>query len=527
MVCRLALILSTMGCVTFTHFTSPPTRLPKRTQLSVSSMRDQVNQLLRAATRIIVGVTSAAVLGCGGDDAGTVNVAPTQIEIVVQPQNQTVAPGSTATFSVQFSGQPGAFNWIKGGDDIPGATSLTYTTPPAAPSDDGLTYGVRWMPGSTSRFPVLLYSTMATLTVVPGVPAVPGAFNGTGNMVMPRAGHRATLLPNGKVLIVGGQSPDLSGPPTAAIATSAEIYDPATATFAATGSMSGARSTGHTVTLLSDGRVLVCGGQDVGSSGDRERADAEIYDPVTGRFTPTGSMGTRRAYHVAVLLGNGRVLVAGGFNNAALSAELFDPATGRFSPTSSMTHYRYGAAAGVLLGDGRTLVFGYDDVGELYDPVQSVFSATGSAQATGGLWLGPSLAMLADGRVLAVGGQEPGPAPSNLRLVANARVFDPATSSFTPTGALIWPRDGATATRLPDGRVLVFGGYGDGRWPHRGELYDPRTGLFDATVSAGAGRVGHTATLLRTGKVLIAGGQAGTSRLATSSPASSLLFDPM
>jgi hypothetical protein len=74
---------------------------------------------------------------------------------------------------------------------------------------------------------------------------------------------------------------------------------------------------------------------------------------------------------------------------------------------------------------------------------------------------------------------------------------------------------------------LVFGGYGDGRWPDRGEIYDPRTGSFAATVSAGAGRVGHTATLLQSGKVLIAGGQAGTSQLATSSTASSLLFDPL
>ena len=289
--------------------------------------------------------------------------------------------------------------------------------------------------------------------------------------------------------------------------------------------MSVARFAGHTATLLSDGKVLVCGGRDVTSSD--ERADAEIYDPVTARFTPTGSMGTRRANHVAVLLTNGKVLIAGGFNNAGLSAELFDPATGTFTPTSSMAHYRYGGASGVLLGDGRALVFGYDVVGELYDPVKGVFSATGSAQTPGGLWWGPSLTMLADSRALAVGGQEQGTAASSLQLVANARVFDPVTSAFTLTGALIWPRTGTTATRLPDGRVLVFGGYGDGRWPDRGEIYDPRTGSFAATVSAGAGRVGHTATLLKSGKVLIAGGQAGTSQLATSSPASSLLFDPI
>jgi hypothetical protein len=255
------------------------------------------------------------------------------------------------------------------------------------------------------------------------------------------------------------------------------------------------------------------------------RGDAEIYDPATGRFTPTGSMGTRRANHAAVLLNNGKVLIAGGFGNAALSAELFDPGTGTFSPMSSMAHYRY-RASGVLLVDGRALVYGYDDAGDLYDPARTEFVATGSARTAGGLWLGPSLALLADGRVLAVGGQEQGPAPSNAQLVANARLFDESTGSFTLTGALIWPRAGSTATRLADGRVLVFGGEGDGRWPDRGELYDPRTELFAATVSSGAGRLGHTATLLQSGKVLIAGGQAGTSQVAASTPANALLFDP-
>ena len=168
---------------------------------------------------------------------------------------------------------------------------------------------------------------------------------------------------------------------------------------------------------------------------------------------------------------------------------MFNPATGTFSPTSSLVRNRSGAT-GVLLVDGRVLVFGYDAVSELYEPANGLFIAGGSAQTSSGLWLSPSLAMLPDDRVLAVSGKEPGPPPTNLALVANARLFDPATSDFILARALIWPRAGSTATRLPDGRVLVFGGEGDGRWPDRGELYDPFTGLFSATVSAGTGRVG-------------------------------------
>ena len=133
---------------------------------------------------------------------------------------------------------------------------------------------------------------------------------------------------------------------------------------------------------------------------------------------------------------------------------------------------------------------------------------------------GRSLAPLAPPRLQAASGSDPrwhcwptagslwraarrtGPPPSNLALVVNARLFDPATNTFSVSGALTSPRDRATATRLQDGRVLVFGGEGTAGWPDRGELYDPRTGLFSPTVPAGAGRVGHTATLLPNGKVL-------------------------
>jgi hypothetical protein len=338
-------------------------------------------------------------------------------------------------------------------------------------------------------------------------------------MVMPRAGHTATLLPNGKVLLVGGSA---SWPPTAAVAASAELYDPVTNTLTATGALTLGRRGGHSATLLSDGKVLVTGGDDLTST--EGRAEAEIYDPNTGRFAPTGSMTMARTGHAAVLLVNGKVLVTGGQNMAGKTAELYDPVTGTFSVASAPTRYRY-SAAGVPLNDGRALVFGYDAAGDAFDVTRSTFNTTGSSQAAGGLWFNPVMALLADGRVLVVGGLEQGPPPSNLALVANARLFDPATNAFSTTGALGSPRVGATATRLPDGRVLVFGGSGSPPWPDRGELYDPRTGQFSPTVSAGPGRAGHTATLLPNGKVLIAGGQSGASSTSGSPAANALLFE--
>jgi hypothetical protein len=275
--------------------------------------------------------------------------------------------------------------------------------------------------------------------------------------------------------------------------------------------------------LLPNGTVLVCGGTDLVSTDFR--TDAEVFDPSTGRFTPTGSMAQPRSAHAAVLLPGGKVMVAGGQGSDGRSAELFDPVTGTFAPTpSAMPHFRFDASA-ALLADGRVLVMGYEAIADTYDPSQSTFSAADSANTGGGLWSGPSLAPLADGRVLAAAGQEATAGSNYPTLVIHARIFDPATNRFTMAGALTWPRVGATASRLPDGRVMMFGGDAGALLPDRGELYDPRTGLFTPTVSAGAGRIGHTATLLQNGKVLIAGGRVGDSRLAVSPASISLLFE--
>src|SRR5437016_11586342 len=132
-----------------------------------------------------------------------------------------------------------------------------------------------------------------------------------------------TLLPSGKVLITGGSQP--TGPSCCIFLASAELYDPTAGTFALTGSMSTVRS-GHTATLLANGRVLIAAGKD--NSG-LPTSSTEQYDPITGIFVSTGSMATGRAGHSAPLLPNGTVLVAGGFDatfSILASAELYTPA---------------------------------------------------------------------------------------------------------------------------------------------------------------------------------------------------------
>src|SRR5438093_8655597 len=125
----------------------------------------------------------------------------------------------------------------------------------------------------------------------------------TGNLVTARTRHTATLLPNGKVLVAGGNNgPALS---------SAELYDPASGTWTATGSLGTARER-PTATLLPNGKVLVAGRA---ADDTNDFKSAELYDPATGTWTATGSMATGRAYHTATLLANGKVLVAGGSNN--------------------------------------------------------------------------------------------------------------------------------------------------------------------------------------------------------------------
>jgi WD40 repeat protein len=346
----------------------------------------------------------------------------------------------------------------------------------------------------------------ATPTVTPSSePASPtaiatpghGQFTATGSMAVARSSPTAVLLGDGRVLVVGG-----SGDNTA------ELYDPGTGAFAETGPMHDVRVSGATANLLPDGRVLVTGGVD-NSLGESPIASAELYDPNTGAFVPTGSMAHARSGHTATSLPDGRVLVVGGSDSSEAplsSAELYDPRTGKFTPTGSMADAAVGHTA-TLLQDGRVLIVGgtgtgaYNDTtsttAELYDPKTGEFTLTGSMAAR--RWSGHTATLLKDGRVLVDGGNASGVQEVPL---SSAELYNPKTGTFSKTGSMAEARDGQSATRLLDGRVLLVGGVNS----HTAELYDPRAGAFVPTGSTVAIRASQSATLLNDGRVLIAGG---------------------
>ena len=190
----------------------------------------------------------------------------------------------------------------------------------------------------------------------------------------------------------------------------AQTFDAQAGSWTAITNMGSGRSV-HTATRLADGRVLVAGGFDDWAA----LATAEIYDPATGSWTPTGSMIEGRGYHTATLLPDGRVLVAGGRSNnsstghALSSAELYDPTTGTWTQTASMSRGRTFHTA-TLLRDGRVLVAGAGILGVRVD------------------------------------------------VADTAEIYDPAAGTWTPTGSMTAPRAGHNAVLLPTGEVLVAGG---------------------------------------------------------------------
>ncbi len=328
-----------------------------------------------------------------------------------------------------------------------------------------------------------------------------GTFTATGSMATPRAFHTATLLTNGMVLIAGG-STDFTGP----VAT-AELYDPDKGTFSVAGNMTSPRM-GHTATLLPDGKVLIAGGTvSIGQSMVPSNG-AEIYDPSTGAFAATGNMVSGHVCQQAILLGNAKVLILGGSSSGQPPPpELYDSATGTFSPagTYATGTFDFNTCQGgvaTLLPNGKVLIIWEGAHSEIYDPDAGSFTATVISSSIeyfdNGL---PTTSLLLNGKVLVAGGADVSP------NYTSAELYDPSIATYTATGNMAMGRAEQTATLLPDGKVLMAGSQlAGGGALFSAELYDPSAGAFTLTGPMTTARSLHTATLLNDGRVLVAGG---------------------
>jgi N-acetylneuraminic acid mutarotase len=272
-----------------------------------------------------------------------------------------------------------------------------------------------------------------------------GTWARTGSMNRARAGHTALRLNDGRVLVLGGDGPQVT----------AELYDPSAGTWSSTAGLGGQRR-GFAATLLHDGKVLLTGGG--------EQATAAVYDPTTKRWTRVADMGTPRRFHAATLLDGGRVLIVGGTNDAhaagLATAEIYDPANDTWSLTGSMATSRETDAGlrheQVLLPNRQVLVVGGGGATEPLDAAERYDESTGRWSSASSTHVpreqGHTLTPLSYGKILLVGGRgEDG-------SIAEAELYDSATNTWSVLARPASPRLAHSATSLSDGRALIAGG---------------------------------------------------------------------
>jgi hypothetical protein len=333
--------------------------------------------------------------------------------------------------------------------------------------------------------PAALPSVSPTISKAPSssptvTPPKHGQFSKAAPMVAnPDLDATATLLLDGRVLITGSWA-GKSHP------TAAQLYNPTTRTFTATGSMTTYRLD-YSVTRLADGRVLVAGGSGKDLKG---LSSAELYDPKTGHFTATGSMTTVRRLQRTTLLNDGRVLLVGGQSEheGLTTGEAYDPKTAAFTPANVQTSAYEAVGSATTLKDGRVLVVETDNGAPgdaaIYDPATNATSPVGTFATD---FVGPgggTGTVLKDGRIFLTNGTK-------------IDLFDPATGHVTPVGTTkVFTYD---AVRLSDGKVLIVGSPDTGSL--QAEIFDPKTKKAKTTGSD-LGTPLITATLLADGRVL-------------------------
>lgn len=316
-------------------------------------------------------------------------------------------------------------------------------------------------------------------------------------MQLPRAAHQTTVIASDAILITGG----CSGRGCSPVERSAELLDPVALTSVPVKPMNTARVS-HIATSLGNGQVLVAGGW----TGESTTSSAEVFDRTTLSFSAIPSMTTPRMDAVATALNDGSVLITGGAsatNRPLAGAEYFIPRLRRFEVAGSMIEARAHHAA-VRLRDGRVLIAGglrgrnlASNTAEIFDPSTRSFRPTGPMTVARCKHAG---VLLADGRVMMIAGSSD---CDDRHRIAQTEIFDPESGQFTPGPTLINPRYKivGAATVLQTGEVVVAGDASDV------EVWTPGTpGFVRVSGSLREALAFSTVTVLPSGGVLVAGG---------------------
>ncbi|TMG26192.1 MAG: hypothetical protein E6H97_09045 [Chloroflexi bacterium] len=265
----------------------------------------------------------------------------------------------------------------------------------------------------------------------------------------------------------------------------------------------------QTATVLQDGRVLVVGGSKEAEA--NQLATAEIFNPKTNAWSAAASMAYPRARQTATLLADGRVLVVGGLGPGRGNSEIYDPGTNNWSPAGNLISARANHQA-VRLADGRVLVMGGRQPGrplssaEIFDPVLRTWASTGSLLVARDR---PQAVMLPGGKVLVTGGVSVDTGGSLDASVlagsplATTEVYDPATKVWIPGPTMSVGRVGHAMATLGNGDVFVVGGTRD---PAPAEILDSRSDTWASTAQV-APRIAPVVGVLVGGtRVIVAGG---------------------
>ncbi|MGC8635074.1 MAG: kelch repeat-containing protein [Candidatus Limnocylindrales bacterium] len=397
----------------------------------------------------------------------------------------------------------GAFAWLR---LQPAGRSAPSVPPPTAPAPAGAASSAA---APLARVPASSQASASALAPGSGAAQASTTWQPTAPLAQARWGQGSATLADGRVLVVGGT---LTTTSIGALA-SVELYDPASGSWQSLAPMDEARAY-PLVVPLEDGRILVAGG----ARDKAPLASTEIFDPGTDSWSFGPSMTMRRSVFAGVRLADGRVLVVGGGTTtssgpATRSAEIFDPAADRWTATAPMYAARAYPTA-TLLPDGRVLVVGgattYAENGtvlgtaELFDPSRGTWSETGPLVVP---VYGHSANLLPNGDVLVTGGWSS--TAASAPAIATAQLYDPRSNSWTATAPMQVARADARAVVLPDGRVLVVGGLSaDYTALGSVELYDPATASWTTLPSTVVAEWWGTLALLPSGNVLLAGGSA-------------------